>query len=61
MKWIIEGKEVFGCQAYLVAPKIEVETVIKKGQNIISFYPKEAGKIGFSCTMGMYNGEINVI
>jgi sulfite exporter TauE/SafE len=61
VKWIIDGVEVFGCQGYLVAPKIEVETTLKKGENIISFYPVEAGKIGFSCSMGMYGGEINVI
>lgn len=61
VKWIIDGKEVFGCQGYLIAPKIEVETVLKAGENVISFFPEEVGSIGFSCSMGMYNGHINVI
>ncbi len=61
VKWIIDGKEVFGCQGYLMAPKIDVETVLKKGENVITFVPQQVGTIGFSCSMGMYNGTINVI
>lgn len=61
VKWIIDGKEVFGCQGYLMAPKIDVETILKQGENVITFVPQETGVIGFSCSMGMYNGTINVI
>lgn len=61
VKWLIEGKEVYGCQAYLVAPKINLETVLREGSNTIEFIPAEAGEIGFSCSMGMYGGTIRVV
>lgn len=61
VKWIIEGVETFGCQGYLLAPKINIETVLRQGENIITFFPEETGKIGFSCSMGMYRGQILVI
>lgn len=61
VKWLIEGENVFGCQAYLVSPKIGVQQVIQKGENVIEFTPKEKGNIAFSCGMGMYRGMFQVI
>lgn len=61
VKWIVDGKNVIGCQAWMTAPQINVEQVIKLGENVIEFTPKEAGLIRFSCSMGMYNGQFTVI
>ncbi|MCX7996629.1 MAG: sulfite exporter TauE/SafE family protein [Patescibacteria group bacterium] len=61
VKWILEGKDVYGCQSHLMAPKINVETVLKNGENVISFLPQETGEIGFSCSMGKYQGKIRVV
>lgn len=61
VRWIIEGKNVLGCQGYLVVPKIGISQVLKEGENIFEFIPKEEGIIGFSCGMGMYKGKIEVI
>ena len=57
----IQGVNVFGCQAYLVAPALGVQKVIQAGENLIEFTPKVLGVINFSCGMGMYRGRINVI
>lgn len=61
VKWVINGLNVFGCQGTVVAPKISVNKTIALGQNVIEFTPKEPGIIPFSCTMGMYKGQFNVI
>ena len=61
VKWVIDGQNVFGCQGSLVAPKIAVSRTLEKGKNVIEFTPKETGLIAFSCSMGMFQGEFNVV
>ncbi len=61
VKWIINGKNVFGCQGYLVAPALGIQKAIAEGENIVEFTPDKPGIIGFSCGMGMYRGHFNVI
>ena len=61
VKWIIDGKNVFGCQGYLVVPSLSVSKALNEGQNLIEFTPMETGTINFSCGMGMYRGRIEVI
>jgi plastocyanin domain-containing protein len=61
VKWIIQGVNVFGCQAYFVAPSLGIQKVIDPGENIIEFTPQVSGPINFSCGMGMYRGQISVI
>jgi len=61
VKWIIDGKNVFGCQGYLVVPSLSVSKALNEGQNLIEFTPTETGTINFSCGMGMYRGRIEVI
>ncbi len=60
VKWIINGENVFGCQGYLVAPKLGVQKTLAYGENIIEFTPVEEGTINFSCGMGMYRGRFEV-
>lgn len=61
VKWIINGENVFGCQGYLVAPKLGIQRLLNGGENIIEFTPSEKGSINFSCGMGMYRGRFEVI
>ncbi len=60
VKWIINGKNIFGCQGYLVAPALGIQKAIAEGENIIEFTPDKTGTINFSCGMGMYRGHFNV-
>lgn len=60
VKWIIEGENVYGCQGALLSPKIQVQTVLNPGENIIEFTPQEVGIVPFSCSMGMYRGQFTV-
>lgn len=61
VKWIVNGENTLGCQSSLVAPKANIQTVIKTGENVFEFTPKEKGPLTFSCSMGMYSGQFNVI
>ncbi len=61
VKWIINGKNVFGCQGYLVAPALGIQKALTEGENIIEFTPDKVGTISFSCGMGMYRGRFNVV
>jgi sulfite exporter TauE/SafE len=61
VKWVIDGKNVFGCQGYFIVPTLGVSKALSEGENIIEFTPKESGFINFSCGMGMYRGRIEVI
>ena len=61
VKWIINGKNIFGCQGYFVVPNLSISKALNEGQNLIEFTPNEVGFINFSCGMGMYQGRIEVI
>lgn len=61
VKWVIDGKNVFGCQGYFVVPSLNISKALSEGENIFEFTPKDSGFINFSCGMGMYRGRIEVI
>lgn len=61
VKWVVNGKNVFGCQGYFVVPSLNIQKALESGENIFEFTPKKSGFINFSCGMGMYRGRIEVI
>ena len=61
VKWVIDGKNVFGCQGYFVVPSLNISKALNPGENLIEFTPKDSGFINFSCGMGMYRGRIKVL
>lgn len=61
VKWIVNGRNVFGCQGYFVVPSLGIQKALNEGENLIEFTPKDSGFINFSCGMGMYRGRIEVI
>jgi sulfite exporter TauE/SafE/copper chaperone CopZ len=61
VKWIITSESSYTCAASLVVPKLGIRKYLEPGENIIEFTPKDSGRLGFSCSMGMYSGSFNVI
>lgn len=61
VKWIIDAQAPYSCASSLVVPSLKIQKNLKAGENIIEFTPEKAGKIAFSCSMGMYTGSFNVI
>ncbi|MBU2634062.1 MAG: sulfite exporter TauE/SafE family protein [Nanoarchaeota archaeon] len=60
VKWIINGKEINGCNNAIQVPKLGLKFDIKKGEQIIEFTPTEEGVISWSCWMGMIPGTFIV-
>lgn len=56
VKWIINGKELNGCNSAIQVPKLGLNFKIKAGEQVIEFTPNEEGVISWSCWMGMIPG-----
>ncbi len=56
VKWIINGKEINGCNNAIQVPKLGLNFNIKRGEQVIEFTPTKEGKISWSCWMGMIPG-----
>ena len=56
VKWIINAKELNGCNNAIQVPKLGLNFDIKQGEQIIEFTPTETGTISWSCWMGMIPG-----
>lgn len=53
VEWRIDATEARGCAQVVTVPKLGISKFLSPGINTISFVPKEAGTIEFSCSMGM--------
>ncbi len=60
VKWIINGKELNGCNSGIQVPKYGLEFKIKQGEQTIEFTPKDEGVVSWSCWMGMIKGTFVV-
>jgi plastocyanin domain-containing protein len=59
-KWHVDSRSQYGCSAYIVVPSLGIEVVLKPGDNVIDLPALEAGKLEYTCAMGMYYGLIAV-
>ena len=60
VKWIIDGKELTGCNNAIQVPKYGLEFDIESGEQTIEFTPNEEGIVRWSCWMGMIPGTFIV-
>jgi len=60
VRWIINGKEITGCNSGIIVPKYGLNFKIKQGEQTIEFTPTESGTIPWSCWMGMIQGTFIV-
>ena len=61
VRWVIDATAPYSCASSLMIPKLNIRKNLKAGENIIEFTPNEAGRLVFSCSMGMYTGVFNVM
>jgi sulfite exporter TauE/SafE/copper chaperone CopZ len=61
VRWVIEAKDAYSCASSITISKLGIRKNLVAGENVIEFTPKEAGKLPFSCSMGMYTGVFNVV
>lgn len=60
VKWIINGKELTGCNSGIKVPKLGLQFDIKKSEQTIEFTPTEEGTIPWRCSMSMLRGTFVV-
>jgi len=60
VKWIINGKEITGCNNAIQVPKYGLEFDVDQGEQVIEFTPTEEGVVRWSCWMGMIPGTFIV-
>jgi len=60
VKWIINGKELNGCNSGINVPAYNLNFSIKAGEQTIEFTPDKVGVIQWSCWMGMIQGTFVV-
>ena len=60
-RWEVNLKSAGGCVTVLQSSKLGIQKLLTMGKNNFEFTPTELGIIPFSCSMGMYRGEITVI
>ncbi|MBW3004653.1 sulfite exporter TauE/SafE family protein [Candidatus Woesearchaeota archaeon] len=60
VRWVINGKEINGCNNAIQVPKLGLKFDIKQGEQVIEFTPTEEGVISWSCWMGMIPGTFIV-
>ncbi|OIO36897.1 MAG: hypothetical protein AUJ72_05520 [Candidatus Omnitrophica bacterium CG1_02_46_14] len=61
VRWLINAQAPYSCASSLVVPSLNLRFNLKPGQNVVEFTPTQAGRINFSCSMGMYTGSFNVV
>ena len=60
VKWIIDGKELNGCNNAIQVPEYDLEFDIEQGEQVIEFTPTKSGDVRWSCWMGMIPGQFIV-
>ncbi len=61
-RWQIDGTDASGCETVLQSPALGIaQRVLFAGRNVLEFTaPTRSGVYPFSCSMGMYRGQIVV-
>jgi len=58
VRWEIDQRTSSGCLAYIVSRQLGINSLLKRGDNIIEFTATKPGNYTFSCSMGMFRGTI---
>jgi len=61
-RWTVDATNASGCQMAIVSSSLGINKSLSTGENVIEFTaPIEPGTYQFSCPMGMYRGQFNVV
>jgi uncharacterized protein len=56
----ISADDINGCNNELVIPEFDIRKKLEPGDNVVEFTPDKAGRISYSCWMGMIRSSITV-
>jgi sulfite exporter TauE/SafE/copper chaperone CopZ len=62
VRWVIDAppQNINGCNNRIFIREYGIEHTFKPGENVIEFVPQKAGKVPYTCWMGMIPGMITV-
>ena len=60
-KWTIESLDARSCAVFLVVPDLGIQLALHEGKNEIDLPALPAGTLAYSCSMGMYGGQITIV
>ena len=60
-RWVVESRESQSCAVFLQVPALNLAVTLKPGENTIDLPALEPGRIAYSCSMGMYGGQLTVV
>ena len=61
VRWIIDSVASSSCASSIRVPALGIAMNLQPGENVITFTPREAGALRFTCSMGMFSGTFTVI
>jgi hypothetical protein len=60
-RWIVESLDARSCAIFLQVPALGLSVTLAEGENTIDLPPLEPGRIAYTCSMGMYGGQLTVV
>jgi len=62
-KWTIDSRSSQTCAAFIVVPDLGIQRYLEPGteNNVIDLPALKAGKLDYTCSMGMYWGSISIV
>jgi len=60
-RWIVESLDAQSCAVFLQVPSLGIAVTLQAGENTIDLPPLDPGRIGYTCSMGMYGGQLTVV
>lgn len=62
-KWIIDSRSSQTCAAFIVVPDLGIQKYLTSNadENVIDLPALKAGKLDYTCSMGMYWGSITIV
>jgi plastocyanin domain-containing protein len=62
VKLTLKTDNTYGCARAFTIPSLGIQKVLPQtGEEIIEFTPTQIGKLVYTCSMGMYTGQFNVV
>jgi len=61
-RWTIESRSSQSCAVFMVVPELGIQRYLEPGDgNVIDLPALEAGRLDYTCSMGMYWGSIAIV
>jgi sulfite exporter TauE/SafE/copper chaperone CopZ len=60
-RWTIDSRSSVSCAKFIVVPALNMSMSLEPGLNTYELPPLPAGRLDYSCSMGMYGGSIRIV